>query len=298
MATEAQINANRANAKKSTGPVTPAGKAASSMNALKHGLTAKALVIPGETAEDFTAFHSSVVDDLAPSGALQEELASRIALLLWRLRRAAKAETLLMHCNTELEHTLLNNPLYKSTAESWDKLRLSGSWLSHAKTYENIARYETSLERQLRFTLKQYRDEQKRRGVDCAGTRTSPEPAAADASEAAKHSEVELAAPSSLSACGHAQAEPDETAEASPLPLPEAPPEERSADEPAASPPKRIDAGLNAGGMDERAVRMYPDGRERSAGGASEPAGGRAVGLDVPEDELLKELELSGKGLL
>jgi hypothetical protein len=38
--TEAQINANRENAKKSTGPRTAEGKAASSRNGLKHGLRA------------------------------------------------------------------------------------------------------------------------------------------------------------------------------------------------------------------------------------------------------------------
>jgi hypothetical protein len=48
MATPAQIAANRANAQKSTGPRTAEGKAASRLNALKHGLDAESLIIPGE----------------------------------------------------------------------------------------------------------------------------------------------------------------------------------------------------------------------------------------------------------
>jgi len=48
MATAAQIAANRANAQHSTGPRTPEGKTASSMNALKHGADAASVVIPGE----------------------------------------------------------------------------------------------------------------------------------------------------------------------------------------------------------------------------------------------------------
>ena len=46
MPTQAQIRANRENAKKSTGPRTPEGKANSSKNALKHGLLAEDAVIP------------------------------------------------------------------------------------------------------------------------------------------------------------------------------------------------------------------------------------------------------------
>ena len=48
MATAAQIAANRLNVQKSTGPRTPEGKAASSSNALKHGMDAASIVIPGE----------------------------------------------------------------------------------------------------------------------------------------------------------------------------------------------------------------------------------------------------------
>ena len=48
-----QLNANRANAKSSTGPRTEAGKSRSRLNALKHGLSAKALIIVGECADGF-----------------------------------------------------------------------------------------------------------------------------------------------------------------------------------------------------------------------------------------------------
>ena len=54
MATEKQIQANRNNAKKSTGPRTEQGKAASSQNALKHGLLARDAVLPGEDPAELT----------------------------------------------------------------------------------------------------------------------------------------------------------------------------------------------------------------------------------------------------
>ena len=53
MATPAQINANRNNAKKSTGPKTPEGRAAARLNGLKHGLASDILVLEGESESDF-----------------------------------------------------------------------------------------------------------------------------------------------------------------------------------------------------------------------------------------------------
>ena len=55
MTTEAQTEANRANAQKSTGPRTPEGKAKVAQNALKHGLLAKQAVVVGEDTRRFRA---------------------------------------------------------------------------------------------------------------------------------------------------------------------------------------------------------------------------------------------------
>ena len=56
MATEKQINANRQNAQKSTGPKTAEGKAAVSQNAVKHGLFAQSLIY-GENEADYKVYH-------------------------------------------------------------------------------------------------------------------------------------------------------------------------------------------------------------------------------------------------
>jgi hypothetical protein len=58
MATAAQIAAHRLNAQKSTGPRTPEGKAASSFNALKHGMDAASIVIPGEDPAEYDTLAS------------------------------------------------------------------------------------------------------------------------------------------------------------------------------------------------------------------------------------------------
>jgi hypothetical protein len=92
MATPAQVAANRANGRRGTGPKTPAGKARSARNALRHGFRSGLPVIPGEDTDAWEAHRAGIVGALAPAGPLEEELAGRVALALWRLRRAAAFE--------------------------------------------------------------------------------------------------------------------------------------------------------------------------------------------------------------
>ena len=84
-----QAKANRRNAQKSTGPRTDDGKKASRMNALKHGLSAKQIVIPGENPEEFEILRQCLMDDYAPQTTLEEQLVDLIAGDIWRLKRIA-----------------------------------------------------------------------------------------------------------------------------------------------------------------------------------------------------------------
>lgn len=92
MATRKQIEANRLNAQKSTGPKTPEGKRRSAMNALKHGLRSKLVVIPGEDPRDYETLRDRVIDDLQPDGAVQEILARQLIDDEWRLLRIKRLE--------------------------------------------------------------------------------------------------------------------------------------------------------------------------------------------------------------
>ena len=83
--------ANRANARKSTGPRTAAGRARSRMNALKHGLCARVVLLPGEDWREYQAFEQAFADDLKPLGVIQEMLAGRAAALAWALQRLPDA---------------------------------------------------------------------------------------------------------------------------------------------------------------------------------------------------------------
>jgi hypothetical protein len=92
MASKAQIEANRRNAQRSSGPKTEAGRAVASRNSLKHGLSAHQVIVFDEAETDFDKFHDEMVQALAPADAVEEALAERIILCSWRLRRAERAE--------------------------------------------------------------------------------------------------------------------------------------------------------------------------------------------------------------
>jgi hypothetical protein len=79
-----QIEANRRNAQKSTGPTTVDGKRRSRSNALRHGLTAETVIGVLESAEDYVAFEAAVVAEYDPQSVIAHELATRLASLLWQ----------------------------------------------------------------------------------------------------------------------------------------------------------------------------------------------------------------------
>jgi hypothetical protein len=87
-----QIEANRRNARLSTGPVTEEGKKRSRQNAHRHGLTAETVITALEDAEDYAAFEMTVTADYDAQTAVERELVLRLASLLWRLRRATAIE--------------------------------------------------------------------------------------------------------------------------------------------------------------------------------------------------------------
>jgi hypothetical protein len=88
-----QIEANRRNARKSTGPITDEGKQRSRCNAVRHGLTAETVIGALEDAEDYKAFEAAIIADYDAQSAVERELVLRLANLLWRLRRATTMET-------------------------------------------------------------------------------------------------------------------------------------------------------------------------------------------------------------
>jgi hypothetical protein len=92
MASQRQIEANKRNAQKSTGPRTDEGKKKVALNALKHGLLARHVVLPNEDEREFSEFSGRLNSELRPDGELEDVLVETIAACAWRLRRIVRIE--------------------------------------------------------------------------------------------------------------------------------------------------------------------------------------------------------------
>ena len=97
MATPAQITANRANAQKSTGPRSVEGKSASRFNALKHGIDAASIVIPGEDPADYDALAGYYLQEFRPRCASESFHVATMLRADWHKRRLQSVEADLYH---------------------------------------------------------------------------------------------------------------------------------------------------------------------------------------------------------
>src|SRR5262245_60150540 len=109
---------NRQNARKSTGPKTAAGKARSRFNALKHGLTARTAVLPGEDPERYQRHVDAWMQTLGPRNPVEDFLAQEAARLAWQIERADLAEA------ARLASHILNIPAEEQTRQADEVLVL------------------------------------------------------------------------------------------------------------------------------------------------------------------------------
>jgi hypothetical protein len=102
MPTQRQIEANRLNAQKSTGPRTAEGKRASSQNALKSGLHAESQFVLGESPEEFVELQAEYFDQFAPATPEQRFQVDNLIRNEWLLRRYHRVESHLWEYQTSL----------------------------------------------------------------------------------------------------------------------------------------------------------------------------------------------------
>src|SRR4051812_43251247 len=92
MTSDKQVQANRRNAQKSTGPKTLEGKASVRFNAMKHGLFAQDVLLPGEDETALKELSKLLRDELQPVGEMENLLVDQILVAHWRLRRLGRVE--------------------------------------------------------------------------------------------------------------------------------------------------------------------------------------------------------------
>ena len=134
MTSNAQIDANRRNSLKSTGPKTERGKERSRLNALRHGMTAKQLVVSQEDYADFARFGAELRAALAPGDTFEEQLVEGIVMTTWRLRRAWRTEAAAIQ-------------LAARGADARDKTKVAAIPATWAGiNIERVSRHETALQ--------------------------------------------------------------------------------------------------------------------------------------------------------
>src|SRR5262245_33111018 len=159
MTSLSQIEANRPNALKSSGPITPAGKERSRCNAVRHGLTAETVIAVLEDSDDYQAFEAAIISDYSAETAVERELVLRLASVLWRLRRATGIETAIFDSATEEARPLFGTkPASAINFEAKTAIAESFLQLAELPTFalDRLSRYEYVLWRQARqiiFTL-------------------------------------------------------------------------------------------------------------------------------------------------
>ncbi|HTA72183.1 MAG TPA: hypothetical protein VK776_28070 [Bryobacteraceae bacterium] len=152
---------NKANAQKSTGPRTEAGKQRSSLNALRHGLTGQVIVLPSEDLAAYQRHSQSFMDEYQPKGANETQLVQSLLDTAWQVNRAATiALNLLTLGLTELEDRIrANHP----DAEAG--LVTALAYREHDRAYINIGIQRQRLSRQYERTLALIREVQAERRV-------------------------------------------------------------------------------------------------------------------------------------
>jgi len=135
-----QIETSCKNAQKSTGPRTPKGKARSSMNALRHGLLSRQVLLPDEDKKELEAFAARIRSVLAPCGKMELLLTDRIITAAWRLRRVLTVEA-----EVFVEE---RSPSYGYDEEKTKGLafiRIS----NNSDAFSKLSRYEATIERSM-----------------------------------------------------------------------------------------------------------------------------------------------------
>jgi hypothetical protein len=152
MVSEKQLEANRRNARKSTGPKTAEGKSNSSRNNLRHGLTGHISLLPTEDREAHDTFCNELIESFHPETPMERQLAQSIAEVNWRLNRAVAIENNMFALGHQHERRELQVALGDAR-----------TFQSHAADFNLLTTYEQRINRSMQRNLKLLRELQAER---------------------------------------------------------------------------------------------------------------------------------------
>ena len=150
MATLLQIQANRRNAQKSTGPRTVEGQAVSRLNALKTGIDARSQVIPGEDPDALETLTLEYHHRFQPAGPEHRFLVDAMVAAEWQLRRLRKAEAQIwddgMHAWRPEEDLVSSGRAFMSREDSLTRLhrRIDAAERSYYRALQAIERLQNA----------------------------------------------------------------------------------------------------------------------------------------------------------
>jgi len=134
---EKRLAANRANAQKSRGPVTPTGKRNSSRNSTRHGILAKTVVLGGECPKEFARLLNSLIADFTPCDATEHLLVERMAVYQWKLNRIWAVES------ASIEHEIRHQADATQTENSSTRAMLALRSIAETSRHSDLLiRYE------------------------------------------------------------------------------------------------------------------------------------------------------------
>jgi hypothetical protein len=155
----AQYAANRLNALKSTGPSSQPGKVRASMNALRHGLTARVVVLPAEDMAAYQKFSKEIVDSLDAQTPLERQFAQTVADNQWHINRARSIEDGMLG----LGHYEAAGDFDATHPEIHAVMTAAKAFRAHSQAFVNLSICEQRLHRAMKEALRQLKELQAER---------------------------------------------------------------------------------------------------------------------------------------
>ncbi len=173
-----------------TGPRTEEGKKKSALNATRHGLTSRVVVMPWEDMDAYMRFCAELMTDLAPETSVERQYAQTFCDTQWRLNRIRSIEDSMF----ALGHVEEAGRIETDHPQVHAALTAARVFRDNSKTFVNLSLYEQRLQRTLEKSLKQLQTLQAERRAQTQSD-APVQPAAVQPQEAAAQSQAEAPLP-------------------------------------------------------------------------------------------------------